>query len=136
MEKYLGKYAAEIFAVVRIVVGFMFLMHGTQKLLGWPGDKETVELMSQMGVAGLIELVGGFLIMIGLFAGWAALICSGEMAVAYFMAHAPQGWNPMLNNGEKAIFYCFFFLYIAAHGSGIWSVDAQRGGGQSHRSTV
>lgn len=126
MVKYLGKYSAEAFALLRIVVGFMFLIHGTQKILGWPGDGEPVEIMSQMGIAGLIELIGGFLIMIGLFADWAGFICSGEMAFAYFMAHAAQDWNPVVNNGEKAIFYCFFFLYLATRGAGIWSVDAMR----------
>jgi len=126
MEKYLGNFAPQLYAVLRIVAGFMFAMHGTQKLFGWPGDGDTAELASLMGVAGIIELVGGIMIMIGLFGSIAAFICSGQMAVAYFMMHAPQGWNPLVNEGEKAVLYCFLFLYIAARGSGIWSVDATR----------
>ena len=101
-------------------------MHGTQKLFGWPGDRDPAELASLMGVAGIIELVGGIMIMIGLFGSIAAFICSGQMAVAYFMMHAPKDWNPLVNDGEKAVLYCFLFLYIAALGSGIWSVDATR----------
>jgi putative oxidoreductase len=99
-------------------------MHGSQKILGWPGDQPPVELASMMGFAGIVELVAGLLIAIGLLTSWAAFIASGEMAVAYFMAHAPQGANPLINQGELALLYCFLFLYIAAHGAGIWSVDA------------
>jgi len=126
MEKYLGNYAPQFYAILRIVAGFMFMMHGTQKLFGWPGDGSTVEIASMMGIAGIIELVGGIMIMIGLFGSIAAFICSGQMAVAFFMMHAPQHWNPLVNEGEKAVLYCFLFLYIAARGSGIWSVDASR----------
>lgn len=126
MEKYLGKFTSQIYALLRIVAGFMFLMHGTQKLFGWPGDGDTVELVSLMGLAGIIEFVGGLLIMIGLFASIAAFIASGQMAAAFFMAHAPQHWNPLINEGELAALYCFLFLYIAARGAGIWSVDAGR----------
>ena len=126
MEKYLGNFAPYFYAILRIVAGFMFAMHGTQKLFGWPGDGDTVELTSLMGVAGIIELLGGLLIMIGLFGSIAAFICSGQMAVAYFMVHVPQHWNPLLNEGEKAVLYCFLFLYIAAVGSGIWSFDEGR----------
>lgn len=126
MEKYLGKFSAEIYALLRIVAGFMFLMHGTQKLFGWPGQGDTVDLVSLMGLAGIVEFVGGLLIMIGLFASIAAFIASGQMAVAFFMAHSPEHWNPLLNNGEVAVLYCFLFLYIAARGAGIWSVDAGR----------
>ncbi|ARS34571.1 DoxX family protein [Pontibacter actiniarum] len=128
MEKYLGKYSPQLYAILRIVAGGMFTMHGSQKLLGWPGDGNTVELVSLMGFAGIIELVGGLMILFGFFASWAAFIASGEMAVAFFKAHAPQGWNPVMNEGETAVLYCFLFLYIAAHGAGIWSVDAARKG--------
>lgn len=124
MERFLGKYSAYFYAILRIVAGLMFAMHGSQKLLGWPGDGETVALDSMMGVAGIIELLGGILIAIGFLTSWAAFICSGEMAVAFFMAHFPQHWNPLINQGETAVLYCFLFLYIASHGSGIWSVDA------------
>lgn len=126
MEKFIGKLAPYFFAVLRIVSGLMFAMHGSQKLFGFPGGEDPVPLFSLMGLAGLIELGGGLLIAVGFFAGYAAFIASGQMAVAYFMAHAPQGWNPLLNGGEKSILYCFLFLYIAAHGAGIWSIDATR----------
>lgn len=126
MEKYLGKYSPHFFAILRIVSGLMFMMHGTQKLFGWPGDGSTVELVSLMGLAGVIEFVGGLMIALGFLASWAAFIASGQMAVAFFKAHAPQGWNPLMNDGELAVLYCFLFLYIAAHGAGIWSIDAAR----------
>ena len=108
------------------MAGVMFAMHGTQKLFGWPGDK-TPMAMPMMKVAGGIELVAGVLIAIGFLAGWAAFIASGEMAVAFFTAHANKGEIlPILNGGELAVLYCFVFLYIAAHGAGIWSVDGSR----------
>ncbi|SEJ67855.1 putative oxidoreductase [Cyclobacterium xiamenense] len=126
MEKYLGKFAPQLYALLRIVAGFSFAMHGSQKLIGWPGGEEPKELFSMMGVAGVVELVGGILIMIGLIGSIAAFISSGQMAVAFFMVHAPQGWNPLLNGGEKALLFCFIFLFIAAKGSGIWSVDGEK----------
>ena len=121
MERFIGRFAPHIFAVLRIVAGLMFALHGTQKFFGWPGGKDTAT-QPLMLVAGTIELVGGVLIAIGLFASWAAFIASGEMAVAYFMVHAPQSFWPVLNEGENAVLYCFLFLFIAAHGPGIWSV--------------
>lgn len=127
MEKILGPYSPQLYAILRIVAGLMFAMHGAQKLFGWPGDGNTVELASLMGLAGIIELVGGLLIAFGLFASWAAIICSGEMAVAFFMAHFPEHWSPLINKGELAVLYCFLFLYIASRGAGIWSVDAAMG---------
>ncbi|WP_266204926.1 DoxX family protein [Pontibacter kalidii] len=126
MERFLGNYSPQLYALLRIVAGLLFAMHGTQKLFGWPGDGETVELASLMGLAGIIELVGGLLIAFGFLTSWAAFIASGEMAVAYFMAHVPQGPWPILNQGELALLYAFLFLYMAARGSGIWSVDAAR----------
>ena len=129
MERFLGPYSPQLYAIMRIVAGLMFAMHGTQKLLGWPGDGNTVELASLMGFAGIVELVAGLMIAFGFLTGWAAFIASGQMAVAFFMAHFPEGWNPLLNNGEKAVLYCFLFLYMAARGSGIWSVDAAMGRG-------
>lgn len=126
MDRFLGNYAPHIYALLRIVAGLLFAMHGTQKLFGWPGDGNTVELASMMGLAGIIELVGGLMIAFGVFASWAAFIASGEMAVAYFMAHAPQAMWPLQNQGELAVLYCFLFLYIAARGAGIWSVDGAR----------
>ena len=123
LKTVLQRFAPHAFAILRIMAGIMFMMHGTQKLFGWPGNGESVALASMPGVAGLIEVIGGAMIVIGLFAGIAAFIASGEMAAAFFMAHAPQGLNPLMNGGEMAALYCFLFLYVATHGAGIWSVD-------------
>jgi putative oxidoreductase len=129
MERFLGPYSPQLYAVLRIVSGLMFAMHGTQKLFAWPGDRTHVELASMMGVAGVVELVAGLMIAFGFLTGWAAFLASGQMAVAFFYAHVPQGWNPLVNEGEKAVLYCFLFLYMAARGSGIWSIDAAIGRG-------
>jgi putative oxidoreductase len=125
MQRWLGPYSPYIYALLRIVAGFLFLLHGWQKLFGGWGQPP-MELMSQMGLAGLIELVGGFLIAIGLFTSPVAFIASGEMAVAYFQGHFPRGFWPIANGGELAALYCFVFLYFAAMGSGKWSVDSLR----------
>lgn len=125
MREILGRFTAETYAFLRMIAGLMFLCHGTQKLLGWPpGEMGTVAIASMPGFAGLIELVTGLLIFLGFFAGIAAFIASGEMAVAYFMVHAPHGAIPLVNKGELAVLYCFVFLYVTAHGSGIWSIDS------------
>ena len=130
MDGFLGRYATYIYAIMRIVVGFLFMWHGSQKLLGFPqgpGAPPSEGLSPLMAVGGTIELVGGVLIMIGLFTGIAAFLASGMMAVAYFMVHFnPNGvaFLPIINKGELAVVYCFIFLYIAARGSGVWSVDA------------
>lgn len=116
MQRFLGRLAPRIYAVLRIVAGLMFAVHGAQKLLGLFGGQQ-VPLMSQFGLAGVIELVGGILIAIGLFTSIAAFIASGEMAAAYFIAHAPRGPMPIQNDGELAVLYCFLFLYIAARGT-------------------
>jgi putative oxidoreductase len=126
MERILGKYSPQLYALLRIVAGILFAFHGSQKLFGFPGENPPVPLASLMGFAGIVELVGGLLIAIGLFTSIAAFIASGQMAAAYFMAHAPKGLWPVLNQGELAMLYCFLFLYIAAQGAGIWSVDAAR----------
>jgi len=126
MAEVIGRFSAHTFALLRIVSGLMFAMHGTQKLLGWPPMPPgmTGPLPPLMKVAGGIELIGGLLIAIGLFTGIAAFITSGEMAVAYFMGHAAHGpFSPLENKGELAVLYCFVFLFIAAHGAGIWSFD-------------
>jgi putative oxidoreductase len=123
--KVLGLTESRVYALLRIVAAFLFLCHGAQKLFGVLGGNQA-QLMSLMGLAGVIELVGGLLIMLGLFTGYAAFVCSGLMAVAYFMAHAPQGFWPIQNKGELAAVYAFLFLYIAVKGSGIWSIDAVR----------
>jgi putative oxidoreductase len=118
-----------ILGILRIIVGFLFLQHGTAKLLGTPHVAmfDQLQLFSLLGLAGVLELVGGTLIFIGLFTRPAAFILSGEMAVAYFMSHAPKGFLPMLNQGELAVLYCFAFLYFAFAGAGAFSVDAVRG---------
>lgn len=120
-----ARFAPHVFAILRIVAGLLFAMHGTQKLFGWPGSQEPTadELML---AAGVIELVGGLLVAIGFYARLAAFVASGEMAAAYFKAHAAADLWPLLNRGELAVLYCFLFLYIAAHGAGIWSLDAGR----------
>lgn len=123
MDRFLGKFSPHLFALLRFVAGIMFAMHGTQKLFGFPGDKDPVEIASLMGVAGIVEFVGGLMIAVGFLTSIAAFVASGQMAVAFFMAHAPQGLNPLLNQGELSVLYCFLFLYIAAHGPGIWSID-------------
>jgi putative oxidoreductase len=107
---------------MRIVVGLLFACHGAQKLFGVLGGKQ-VPLASLFGLAGVIELVGGVMIAVGLMTGFAAFIASGEMAYAYFTAHAPRGLWPIQNGGELAVLYCFVFLYIASRGAGIWGID-------------
>jgi putative oxidoreductase len=107
------------YLLMRVIVGLAFAEHGAQKLFGLLGGR-TIPLASQAGVAGVIELVGGLLIAFGILATWTSLIASGEMAVAYFQVHAPQGLWPVQNRGELAVLYCFVFLYIAARGGGRW----------------
>jgi putative oxidoreductase len=126
MERFLGSYAPQIYAIMRIVVGLLFFCHGLQKVFGLFGgvNGAAVPLSSLMGVAGIIEIVCGTLVALGLLTGYAAFIASGEMAVAYFMAHFPMGFWPIENQGELAVLYCFIFLYIATQGSRIWGIDA------------
>jgi putative oxidoreductase len=113
------------YALFRIVTGLLFIFHGLQKFGMYGG--QSVNLATRLGVAALIETVGGGLVMIGLFTGPVAFICSGEMAAAYFLSHAPQAFWPIQNRGELAVVYCFAFLYMATRGSGIWSIDWLRG---------
>lgn len=111
---------------MRIVIGLLFLQHGSQKLFGIPGSGQPApnfSLLSLMGVAGVLEFFGGLLILVGLFTRPVAFILSGQMAVAYFMAHAPHGLLPIVNKGELAVLYCFVFLFLSAAGGGVWSVD-------------
>lgn len=129
MERFLGRYEPYAYALLRIITGFLFLWHGTQKLLGYPppppSPTPAPPLSPLIAAAGAIELIGGLLILFGLFAGLAAFIASGTMAVAYFMAHfSMQAFLPIQNRGELAVLYCFVFLYIAARGSGVWSLDS------------
>jgi putative oxidoreductase len=116
-------------SVLRIVVAFLFVAHGTQKLLGFPGTRVPVALMSLLGVASLLETFGGALVFLGLFVRPVAFLLAGEMAAAYFMGHAPNGFWPLVNRGEPAVLFCFVFLYLAAAGPGPWSLDAVRGRG-------
>ena len=127
-----------LLSLLRIVAGFMFMLHGTQKLLAWPlsEPRPAVELASLMGIAGVLEVVGGLLIVLGLFTRPVAFILAGEMAVAYFMAHFPQSFWPVLNQGEAAVLYCFIFLYLFAAGPGVWSVDAAMRGRRADAARV
>lgn len=119
---FLGSFSAPIYSIFRIVTGFLFMCHGVQKVLGLLNPKQPAAGLSLF--AGYIELVGGLLVMLGLFTTVAAFICSGTMAFAYFYAHARRGWFPIVNAGELAALYSFVFLYIAARGAGIWSIDS------------
>lgn len=125
MQKALGKFSPYIYALLRIVAGLAFAQHGAQKLFGLLGGN-AVEVMSQRGLAGIIEFVGGIMIALGLLTSPVAFLASGEMAWAYFQAHAPRGFWPIQNGGELAVLYCFIFLYFAAVGSGKLSVDSIR----------
>jgi len=123
----LEAYSAQLLSVLRIMTGLLFLQHGTTKYLGFPASKYSgVSPMTMGGVAGMFELVGGILIVLGLFTRPVAFVLSGLMAVAYFLAHAPSGIFPLLNGGELAVLYSFVFLYLSARGGGPWSLDQWR----------
>jgi putative oxidoreductase len=126
--KQLAKHAESAYALLRIVAGFLFAFHGVQKVLGFLSEFHP-PVGSQLWIGGVIELVGGLAIMLGIGTRWAAFICSGEMAVAYFQFHwklqmGPQ-FFPTINKGELAALYCFLFLYIACRGAGKWSLDRE-----------
>jgi putative oxidoreductase len=126
------KWTPRLLSVLRIIAGFMMVQHGAQILFGvlpQPGMPGAFSPFSLMGVAGVLEFFGGLLILLGLFTRPAAFILSGFMAVAYFMAHAPGGFWPVLNKGELAVIYCFVFLFLAAAGGGEWSIDRLLGRG-------
>jgi putative oxidoreductase len=122
MERVLGRFGPQLYALMRIGAGVLFACHGAQKLFGMLGGQQ-VSLVSQMGAAGLIEFVGGLLIAVGFLTGTAAFIASGEMAYAYFTRHMPRGGLPIQNGGELSVLYCFVFLYVASRGVGMWGVD-------------
>ena len=126
MNRYLAPYQATLHALLRIVAGFLFFQHGLPKLFGGFGRDAPAALVSQMGLAGIIEVFGGAAIALGLFTSPIAFIASGEVAVAYFQAHLPRGFWPVANGGELAALYCFVWLYFAATGSGKWSLDSLR----------
>lgn len=120
-------WAPRVLSILRIMSALLFFEHGTQKLLGFPPSDYSPAFMSLSWIAGVLELFGGALLVVGLFTRPVAFVLSGLMAFAYFLAHAPQGFFPVLNGGEAAILYCFVFLYLVFAGPGPWSVDAMRG---------
>ena len=128
---FMQAYTNQTYALLRIFTGLTFLFHGTQTLfaLPIPIPPPIAEQMPPfvVPVAGPIELIGGLLVAVGLFTRWAAFLCSGLMAAAYWMAHGTQAFFPIVNQGDLAIMYCFAFLFISAQGSGVWSVDEARG---------
>lgn len=125
--KFLDNYQDQSYALLRIVSGFLFLWHGAQKFFNFPIEFPYGPLSPMMGAAGAIELLGGSLIMIGLFTRPTAFICSGTMAAAYWMAHGTKSFFPIANGGEIAALFCFIFLFIATRGAGIWSLDKKSG---------
>jgi putative oxidoreductase len=125
MERWLGPHRASVYALLRFVAGLAFAEHGAQKLFGVLGGTAQ-PLASQFGLAGIIEFMGGIMIAIGLFASPVAFVASGQMAWAFFQQHLPRGFWPIQNGGEIAVVYCFLWLFVAATGSGKWSVDALR----------
>jgi putative oxidoreductase len=122
----LSAWQPRILSILRMVSGLLFLLHGTQKLIGIPASTRAVEAFTLGWAAGVIELVTGALILLGLFTRPAAFLASGTMAFAYWIAHAPRDLFPTNNGGDAAILYCFVFLYLAAAGGGPWSLDASR----------
>lgn len=123
----LNEYRPQALAILRIISALLFLAHGTQKLFGFPGSGQTVSYVSLMGLAGILELVGGIMLILGFKTRIVAFILSGMMAVAYWMAHAPQSFYPVLNGGDAAILFCFVFLYLVFAGPGSWSLDGEKG---------
>jgi putative oxidoreductase len=123
---WLSRWQPQILALLRIVAGLLLLEHATQKFFAFPVPFPVHPLPPMLMAAGVIELVAGILITLGLFTRLAAFIASGELAAAYFIGHFPQGFWPVVNKGEPAILFCFIFLYLAAAGSGAWSIDGAR----------
>lgn len=120
----MSKWSPQLLSILRIIVAFLFMEHGTMKLFSFPGPfMFHISTFSLVWFAGVLEVFGGFLILIGLFTRPVAFLLSGEMAIAYFMMHASHGFWPLLNHGEAAVFYCFVFLYLSAAGGGVWSID-------------
>lgn len=122
MLSFLGVWNSQLYALLRIVAGFMFLCHGAQKVFGVLGGERAESFVSLIGLGGIIELVCGALILVGFQTRLAAFLSSGTMAVAYFMFHQGDGLLPIQNGGELAVLYCFVFLFMASQGDGIWSL--------------
>ena len=129
------QWAPRMLSVLRIVSGLIFFAHGTQKLMGFPASDMSPEFLSLPWIAGALELVGGPLLILGLFTRPVAFVLSGQMAFAYWLAHAPRGAFPALNGGDAAILYCFVFLSLVFAGAGPWSLDALRQSGSASRSS-
>ena len=126
MNDTLSRWSPYVLSVLRIVTALLFIEHGTMKLLGFPPSDFHPALFSLFGVAGMIEIVGGILLVLGLFTRPVAFLLAGEMAIAYFMAHFPQSFFPILNQGESAVLFCFVFLYLVFAGPGALSLDERR----------
>jgi putative oxidoreductase len=126
-NSFFAKWRPLVLSILRIVVALLFMTHGAQKLFGFPASLPGggPPLMSLFGISGILEFFGGLLILLGLFTRPVAFILAGEMAVAYFVMHAPGGFWPLLNRGEAAVLYCYVFLYLAVAGGGPWSLDRQ-----------
>lgn len=124
MKPFMSFFNSQGYALMRIVAGFLFLWHGSQKLFDFPGGMPPGVPAFITYIAGPIELIGGILVMIGLYTRWAAFLASGLMAFAYWIGHGTKALLPLLNNGELAALYCFVFLFISTQGGGIWSIDA------------
>jgi putative oxidoreductase len=129
-QRFFDTWKPRALAALRIVAGFVFLQHGTAKLLHIPHVAvfDSLQMLSLVGFAGMLEITGGLLLLLGLFTRLTAFILSGEMAAAYFIEHAPQGhfFSPALNQGEEAVLFCFIFLFLSVAGGGAWSIDASR----------
>jgi putative oxidoreductase len=124
-ESALARWSSELLSAFRIFAAFTFIQHGTQKMFGFPAEARIpFEVFSRNGAAGLLEVFGGLLLLVGLFTRPVAFVLSGSMAFAYFLVHAPRGFWPLPNGGDLAVMYCFAFLYMAAAGGGKWSLDS------------
>jgi len=124
----LASWQSQLLSILRFVSGLLFLQHGLMKIFAFPGPfMRPLAFGELVWFAGAIELIGGILLIVGLYTRWVAFVCSGLMAFAYFIGHAGRGFYPILNGGNLAILYSFVFLYIAAAGPGPWSIDAKRG---------
>jgi putative oxidoreductase len=125
VDSFIYRYSDEALSLLRIVAALLFMLHGTSKLFGFPPTEMSPAIYSLPWIAGLLEVVGGALLIIGLWSRLTAFVLSGQMAVAYWMVHAPQSPFPSNNGGDAAILFCFVFLFIAAAGPGAWSIDAK-----------